>query len=65
MNVNDSKVNMLDAIIKINDKIYLPISDMELVYNIKIKYIEETNRVVIENLNRGLQAVRLKLRVLQ
>lgn len=54
MNVNDSKVNMLDAIIKINDKIYLPISDMELVYNIKIKYIEETNRVVIENLNRGL-----------
>lgn len=54
MNVNDSKVNMLDAIIKINDKIYLPILDMELVYNIKIKYIEETNRVVIENLNRGL-----------
>ena len=54
MNINDSKVNMLDAIIKINDKIYLPISDMELVYNIKIKYIEETNRVVIENLNRGL-----------
>lgn len=54
MNVNDSKVNMLDAIIKINDKIYLPISDMELVYNIKIKYIEETNRVVIENLNKGL-----------
>lgn len=54
MNVNDSKVNMLDAIIKINDKIYLPISDMELVYNIKIKYIEETNRVVIENFNRGL-----------
>ena len=54
MNVNDSKVNMLDAIIKINDKIYLPISDMELVYNIKIKYIEETKRVVIENLNRGL-----------
>ena len=54
MNVNDSKVNMLDAIIKINDKIYLTISDMELVYNIKIKYIEETNRVVIENLNRGL-----------
>ena len=54
MNVNDSKVNMLDAIIKINDKIYLPISDMELVYNIKIKYIEETNRVVIENLNMGL-----------
>lgn len=54
MNVNNSNVNMLDAIIKINDKIYLPISDMGLVYNIKIKYIEETNRVVIENLNRGL-----------
>lgn len=54
MTLNSSNVNMLDAIIKINDKLYLPISDMELVYNIKIKYIEETNRVVIEKLNRGL-----------
>lgn len=54
MTLNSSNVNMLDAIIKINDKLYLPISDMELVYNIKIMYIEETNRVVIENLNRGL-----------
>lgn len=54
MNVNNSNVNMLDAIIRINDKIYLPISDMGLVYNIKIKYLEETNRVVIENLDRGL-----------
>ena len=39
MTLNSSNVNMLDAIIKINDKLYLPISDMELVYNIKIKYI--------------------------
>lgn len=54
MTVNNSNVNMLDAIIKINDKIYLPISDMELVYNIKIKYVEETNKVIIESLNRGL-----------
>ena len=37
MTLNSSNVNMLDAIIKINDKLYLPISDMELVYNIKIK----------------------------
>ena len=54
MNVNNSNVSMLDSIIRIDDYIYLPISDMSIVYNIKINYIKDTNRVVIDKLNTGM-----------
>ena len=54
MIINNSNVSMLDAIIRINNEIYLPISDMSIVYNIKIDYISDTKRVVIDELNTGL-----------
>lgn len=54
ININNSIVSMLEPIIKIDDKIYLPISDMSIVYNIKIEYIKDTNRVVIDDLNKGM-----------
>ena len=54
MIVNDSNIDMLESVIKINDEIYLPISEMRLIYNIEIKYIESTNRVIIDNLNKGI-----------
>lgn len=34
--------------------IYIPISELELVYNISVQYIESTDIVVIERLNQGL-----------
>ena len=54
MVINSSNVSMLDAIIRINNEIYLPISDMSIVYNIKIDYIKNTNRVIIDKLDTGL-----------
>lgn len=54
MIVNNSEVSMLDSVIKINDNIYLPISDMSIVYNINIKYVKETNKVIIDKLNEGM-----------
>lgn len=54
MIVNNSNISMLDSIIKINNNIYLPISDMEIVYNIKISYIQNTKRVVIDELDKGM-----------
>lgn len=54
MIINSSTVGMLDSLIKIDNNIYLPISDMELVYNIKVDYIESTNVVVIDELNKGM-----------
>ena len=41
MIINNSNVKMLDSIIRINDVIYLPISDMAIIYNIKIGYLRK------------------------
>lgn len=54
MTINNSNVSMLDSIIRINNEIYLPISDMAIVYNIRIDYIEETKRVIIDELDTGM-----------
>lgn len=54
MIINSSNVSMLDSIIRINNEIYLPISDMAIVYNIKIDYIPETKRVIIDQLDMGM-----------
>ena len=54
MIINNSNVSMLDAVIRINNEIYLPVSDMSIIYNIKIDYINETKRVVIDELDTGL-----------
>lgn len=54
MIINNSNMSMLDSIIRINNDIYLPISDMAIVYNIKIDYIKNTNRVIIDKLNTGM-----------
>ena len=53
MIINNSNVSILDAVIRINNEIYLPISDMQIVYNIKIDYINDSKRVVIDRLDNG------------
>ena len=52
--INGTEQNIIDSVIKINDKLYIPISDLTLVYNIDIKYIPSTKRVIIDNLNKGI-----------
>lgn len=54
MVVNNTNVELIDSIIKIDDNIYLPISKMDIVYNIDVQYIESENRVVIDRLNKGM-----------
>lgn len=54
MVVNGSKQSMIDAIIRINNEIYLPISDMTIIYNISVQYIPSTKIVIIDNLNKGM-----------
>lgn len=39
---------------KVDDIIYIPISELALVYNIETSYIKETDIVIIEKLNSGL-----------
>ena len=54
MIVNGVEQQMIDSVIRINNKIYLPISDMTKVYNIDVQYIPSTKIVVIDNLDKGI-----------
>ena len=54
MIVNGSVQKMMDAVIKINEQIYLPISDMTIIYNITLQYVPNTNIVIIDNLDKGI-----------
>ncbi len=52
MNLND-KAQRVDAVaIKIEDVIYLPISEMINVYNIELEYVEDTNIVTMDSIKK-------------
>lgn len=50
--VNGTETKMAVAPIEKNGTIYLPFSEMEKVYNIDLNYIKDTNRVIIDSLDR-------------
>lgn len=52
--INGSKQSIKNPVIKSNEQIYLQISALESVYNYKFSYIEATNIVTIDNLNKQL-----------
>lgn len=52
--VNGAKLQTIDEIIYINDIMYIPISELETVYNIKIEYKKSSNIVVIDYLDKGI-----------
>lgn len=52
--VNGANLQTLDTIIYINDTLYIPISELETVYNIKIEYNKTSNIVVMDYLDRGI-----------
>ena len=54
MIINGVKQNLNSKVLQKDGVIYIPISELELVYNISVQYIEETDIVVIEKLNQGL-----------
>lgn len=54
MIINGVKQNLNSKLLQNDGVIYIPISELELVYNISVKYIESTDIVVIETLNQGL-----------
>lgn len=54
MLINGSKINILGEIIKKDNTIYVPISEIQLVYNISVEYIENSNVVIIDKLEDGM-----------
>ena len=54
ISINGIRSSILSPLIISEDIRYLPISEMTDVYNIEIKYIKDTNTVIIESLDRKL-----------
>ena len=50
--INGSRKNIYAHAIKKNNVEYLPISEMKDVYNIEIQYIEDTNIITMDSLNK-------------
>ncbi len=53
ININGSDKKISATAIKENDETFLPISEMTDVYDIEIEYIESTDTVTIDSLERG------------
>lgn len=49
--INDSRIVKANAITK-DETIYIPISELQDIYNIKITYVKDTDTIVIESLDR-------------
>ena len=50
--INSSKVNIYSPVIEKDDTYYLPISEMENVYNVDVKYSKDSKIVTIDSLDR-------------
>ncbi len=50
--VNSAKTTIKAGVKMLEDKYYIPFSALEDVYNVKVKYTEETNIVTIDSLDR-------------
>ncbi len=54
MVINGVEQNLSAKVLQKDGIIYIPVSELELVYNISVQYKESTDIVVIERLNQGL-----------
>lgn len=64
MNLNDSAQRVDAVAIEKNDVIYLPISQMENVYNIELEYIKETNIITMDSIRREQIVARARKNIL-
>lgn len=54
MYINSSKTQIYGTVIEKEGEFYLPFSEMGNVYNVKTTYVQDTNTVIIESLDRKL-----------
>lgn len=52
MLVNDSNIELKGILQEINGKIYIPITDLEIVYDIETEYSEKSNRIIIDSISK-------------
>lgn len=52
MVVNDSNINLSAEVKEFNNTVYVPITDMELVYDIEVSYSEEENILMLDSIDK-------------
>lgn len=57
MLVNDSKISIEGSLKEIDQQIYLPITDLEIVYDIEIEYASDTNVVIMDSTTKAKKQV--------
>lgn len=55
MTINGTREKIKATAIKEDDNVYLPISELSDVYEIEVKYIDETDTLTIDSLSRALE----------
>lgn len=53
MVVNDSNINLSAEVKEFNNTVYIPITDMELVYDIEVSYSEEENVLMLDSIDEA------------
>lgn len=53
--VNGEVLKVNNMILRKDDKYYIPFSELENIYNVKAEYVQETNTVVLDSIDRELK----------
>lgn len=54
INIDGTNIDTLETVIIKDEIIYIPINEMEEIYNIEVDYIQEAEVVIIDKLNEGM-----------
>jgi len=52
--INGSEISTLGVVLEKDGILYVPISELELVYNISVNHPENSNKIIIDKLNEGM-----------
>ena len=63
ININGSNIEVTGCLTKLNDKIYLPFSEMEIVYDFEYKYCEETKTVIVDSISKEKKQTKVIKRI--
>ena len=58
--INGVETKLKNKVIKKDKKYFIPFSELEEIYNVKVNYIKETNTIVIDSLDRKLTVAKSK-----
>lgn len=59
MNINGSDIETQASLIKFNNKIYLPFSEMEIVYDFEYEYCKETKTIIVDSISEEKKQVKV------